>query len=360
MRIPSRPWLALMVGLALGTAAVRAGEPLRESRPGIRRNTNLLHSRTPPTSSPLDRLGDGPARSAIQSPPVPGGPPPPSRSLELDPKEERRLRQELDRRRHWLLENAARLNAGETGFSSPGRDRRRETARPGVSDNVERLLQATERGSATDRSASGQELDELGPDGSRAGDGERLVGDSPREGDRSDRPGRTDDDPSKAGQVPGFELPGFTPRSESTPGADSPRARPEATLFPDASELLTERQKEATTRARDEAFDQVLNEVAPTSGGSDALVSRATTVRRDQFQSLLASPAPPGGPVARAPSLFDAPVGTPSPAGRPVLPEGPARPTGVGLDAPRPAAARSAPVRVEPRPLVIPIPTRTF
>ncbi|MFM7101633.1 MAG: hypothetical protein ACKO3N_10740, partial [Verrucomicrobiota bacterium] len=303
MRTLSRSWLALMVGLGLGVGSGLAGEPLRESRPGTRRNTNLLHSKTPAAISPLERLGDGPARSAIPSPPVPGGAPPPSRSLELDPKEERRLRQELDRRRHWLLENAARLNAGETGFSNPGRDRRRETARPGVSDNVERLLQATERNSATERSASGQDLDELGPEDSRTGDGERVGGNSPREGDRTDRPGRPDDDPSRAGEVPGFDLPGFTPRGESTAGPDSPRARPEATLFPDASELLTERQKEATTRARDEAFDQVLNEVAPTSGGSDALVSRATAVRRDQFQNLLASPAPLGGPVARAPSL---------------------------------------------------------
>lgn len=356
----SRSCLLLLLGLAVGALTARAGEQLRESRPGARRGTNLLNSNSQPKRSILDRMGDGPARPAVQSPPVPGGVLPPPAVQEMDPKDERRLRNDLDRRRNWLLENAARLNAGETGTAGLERDRRRDSGRPGVPDNIDRLLKATDRGSDSEQALSGKESADGGRPGAKAADGEGEFGGSSRDGRDSERAGGAGKEETPAGQVAGFELPGFVPRSGSGADPDSPRARPESTLFPDAADLLSERQKEASTRARDESFNQLLNDVSREGGAGDPLVNRATATRRDQFQNLLAGPAPLAGPAVKSPSLFDSPVSTPGAAARTALPEGPARSSAPVFDSPRPAAGRPAPGRVEPRPLIIPIPTRGY
>lgn len=358
MPIQSRSCLILLLGLALGASWARAGEEIRESRPGVRRGTNLLDSTALPKRSVLDRLTDGPGRS-IQGPTIPGPVPPSTKTPEMDPKDERRLRQDLDRRRNWLLENAARLNSGETGTAGLERDRRRDTGRSATPDNIDRLLRATDRGSAGDRKAGGVD----GEDPALAGLTEEGKEEAFRRGFRDGSDGERDESGKEAvpaGQVPGFDLPDFMPRSSLGAETETLRSRPEGTLFPDASELLAERQQESVTRARDEAFDQMLNDVGRDGTASDPLVSRATASRRDQFQNLLAGPSPLAGPPVKAPSLFDSPVGAPIPAARSGLPEGPARSAAPAFEASRPGASRPAPARIEPRPLIIPIPTRGF
>ena len=341
----------------LATAA--AGEKMVESPPSKKRPEVSAPAATPAIDPILDRIlnpnGSGSSFSpgGIQSMPVV----PPTRPG-LDPLTQKRLGQQLDKRRNWLLENAAQIN-------SQGQIREKQTddtprfsqpagafAIPGAG---ERYLRATDPSPGGPQNAGKRGNSSENQNGLNPGenpDGTELEGDASGEAARA-VPFR-----SWTGEATGLLKGKASEVSRSGKEVFS-----ESGPFSNPGRSLLEDTRRTAMDERNAVFDRLLTGAtagpAGPEGSAPSLnslgLSTLTPSRSQQFQSLLAGPEAP----AASANVF----------GSPFAASGAARPSGF-LAEPNPSAnlgpigpvapQRPAAVRMEPRPALLQIPTRGF
>jgi hypothetical protein len=353
-REQSRRRLALWVGAVMASSALAtavAGEKMLESAPTKARPK--LSSPTPSIDPILDRLLNpntvGSESGGMQSMPIV-----PTVRPGLDPVTQKRLGQQLDKRRNWLLENAAQINGlgqirdleidDTPRFSQPGTGLTTRSA-------GERLLRATDTSSHTDSqrgnqpqnrtdSSSSQNRDEAEAETASVNDASRAVPFRSRSGDDGGTLNAKASDVSRSGKVIFSESGPF-----SSPGRS-----------------LLEDTRRTANEERNAVFDRLLRGGSAPAGPSTAAnglnslgLSTSTPSRSQQLQSLLAGPETP----TTSANVFGSPFGTASAAKPPGIltdhaPAANLGPIGPAI-APRPAA-----VRMEPRPALLQIPTRGF
>ena len=359
----SRPiaFPAVLLAVILAGAPAIAGEKIVElapSKAGPKATTSVK-----PIDPVLDHiLNSGKLDSGFNpgtSSPLPVNPKP---STGIDPALQKRWGAALDKRRNWLLENAATIGANESGgfkadaeyprFSQPMTD-------PQKSGFGDRYLRATQTANSTERQpgntpgngeidpSTGQPRNPLGVQGAAS------------------TPGNSD--LSAAGS------PGTINRIGASAFAEQGRFS-----APGQAQLDLGRQGAMSDRAA--IFDRLLSGSATTAPGAaptpDAAASgvfsltRTPASRAQQFQQLLAGPEPQRTPSATAfgssafgnsAGLAAAPGANPNRSLLPGL-------NGLGDRTTSPAAvpegtpthARQAPPKFEPRPALLPIPKRGF
>ena len=349
-----------LLALALASVPVRAGEKMVELPP------SKSGTRMTPAVKPMDPLMDRILNSGkIDSGFNPGNssavPSAPNRSAGFDPLLQKRWGAALDKRRNWLLENAATVGANDsTGFkanedyprfSQPAGD----TQKPGLGD---RYLRATENANSEQRRNSGNGGDSN--PGQSNGEIDPTTG-QPR--NILDGIGGISSGSVVAGANPGNRIgaSGFAEQGRfSAPGQ---------------TQLDLSRQAAASDRAA--MFDRLLSGAAPATATTPAADPEASSIfsltrtpgsRAQQFQNLLAGPEPQKTPSATAfgSSAFGSPSGLAAAPGvspsRSALPEL----TGLGdrtlspsaIPGSGPAIVRPPAPKFEPRPALLPIPTR--
>jgi|GEM_PF-2307765 len=355
-----------LLALALASVPLSAGEKMIEvppSKPG---------TRIAPTVKPVDPVLDRVLNSGkIDSGFNPGSstavPTAPNSSAGFDPLLQKRWGAALDKRRNWLLENAAAVGANDsTGlkaredyprFSQPGGD----AQKPGFGD---RYLRATESASAEQRRNSGNGGD---PNAGQSGEIDPTTGQP-----------RNILDPI-VGISPGTGLAGAngTIQGGNTANRIGASAFAEQGRFSAPGQTPIDLSRQAAASDRAAMFDRLLSGSVPATGTTPTAapdpssifsLTRTPGSRAQQFQNLLAGPEPQKTPSATAfgSSAFGSPAGLAATPG--VSPSRSALPgmTGLGdrtlspsaIPGSGPAIVRPPAPKFEPRPALLPIPTR--
>jgi hypothetical protein len=356
-----------LVALALASVPLSAGEKMIEvapSKPG---------TRIAPTVKPMDPVLDRVLNSGrIDSGFNPGNstavPTAPNPSGGLDPLLQKRWGAALDKRRNWLLENAATVGGNDsTGlkasedyprFSQPAGD----AQKPGFGD---RYLRATESANSEQRRNSGNGGDSNA--GQFGGEIDPTTG-QPR--NILDGIGGISSGSVVAGANGTFQ--GANPGNRIGASAFAEQGRFSA---PGQTQIDLNRQAAASDRAA--MFDRLLSGSAPANATTPAAapdpagifsLTRTPGSRAQQFQNLLAGPEPQKTPSATAfgSSAFGTSAGLAANPG--VSPSRSALPgiTGLGdrtlspsaIPGSAPAIVRPPAPKFEPRPALLPIPTR--
>jgi hypothetical protein len=358
----SRPvaFSAGLLAVILAGAPAIAGEKIVEvapSKPGPQSTTSVK-----PIDPVLDHiLNSGKLDSGFNpgtSSPLPVNPQP---SQSIDPALQKRWGAALDKRRNWLLENAATIGAKESGAFKANEDSPRFSqpmADPQKSGFGDRYLRATQTVNSAERQlgnasgngeidpSTGQPRSFLGIGGSASGSGNSAdLGTNP-----------------SSSIMNRIGASGFSEQGRfSTPGQ---------------AQVDLSRQAAATDRAA--IFDRLLSGSATATPGAtpDAAAStvfsltRTPVSRAQQFQQLLAGPEPQKTPSATAfgSSAFGTSTGlAPAPGANPnrsVLPglaglgDRTVSPSAVPGSAP--THVRPAAPKFEARPALLPIPKRGF
>ena len=349
------PWLGAVLTASVLTTAV-AGEKMVESAPSKERPKVVAP--TPSIDPILDRVLNPNGAGSFSTPggfqPMPVVPP---ARPGLDPLTQKRLGQQLDKRRNWLLENAAQIN-------SQGQIRDKQTddtprfsqpagsfALPGAGDRYLR---------ATDPSPGGTENS-----GQRSNSSQNQTGLSSAENpEGTEGQGGVTGEAGRA--VPFRSWTGDATGPLNGKGSDVSRSGKEVFSesgpFSNPGRSILDDSRRTAMDERNAMFDRLLTGAAATAGpaGAGATLnslglSTTTPSRSQQFQSLLAGPEAP----AAGANLF----------GNPFAASGPAKPSGILADrAPSAnlgpigpvAPQRPAAVRMEPRPELLQMPTRGF
>jgi hypothetical protein len=356
-----------LLALALASVPAYAGEKMVElppSKPG---------TRIVPSVKPIDPVMDHILNSGkIDSGFNPGNstavPTSPNPSAGFDPLLQKRWGAAVEKRRNWLLENAATVGATDLSPFKASEDYPRfsqplgDAQKPGFGD---RYLRATETANSAERRASNNGNDS-----------------------NSGRPGG-EMDPS-TGQprnildgIGGISSGSLMEGANATFQSGSVGNRIGASAFseqgrfsaPGQAQLDLTRQSAASDRAA--IFDRLLSGAAPANGTTPAADPEASSIfsltrtpgsRAQQFQNLLDGPEPQKPPSATAfgSSAFGTPSGLVATPG--VSPSRSALPglTGLGdrtlspsaIPGSAPAIVRPPARKFEPRPALLPIPTR--
>ncbi len=337
---------------------------LPPSRPGTRMT---------PTVKPLDPVMDtilnsGRIDSGFNTGNSTAIPTTPNPSAGFDPLLQKRWGAALDKRRNWLLENAATVGANDLNgfkanedsprFSQPAAD----VSKHGFGD---RYLRATEAAHSNQRRNSGN-------------GGDSNAGQSNGEIDPATGQPRNPLD-----AIGGISSGSVVAGANGTLQSANPVNRIGASGFseqgrfsaPGQTQIDLSRQAAASDRAA--IFDRLLSGSAPATATTQAAEAEASSVfsltrtpgsRAQQFQNLLAGPEPQKTPSATAfgSSAFGSPAGLAAAPG--VSPSRSALPglTGLGdrtlspsaIPGSAPAIVRPPAPKFEPRPALLPIPTR--
>jgi hypothetical protein len=356
-----------LLALALASVPLSAGEKMIEvapSKPG---------TRIAPTVKPMDPVLDRVLNSGkIDSGFNPGNstavPTAPNPSAGLDPLLQKRWGAALDKRRNWLLENAATVGGNESTGLKASEDYPRFTQpagdaqKPGFGD---RYLRATESANSQHRRSSGNGGDPNA--GQLGGEIDPTTG-QPR--NILDGIGGISSGSVVAGANGTFQ--GANPGNRIGASAFAEQGRFSA---PGQTQLDLNRQAAASDRAA--MFDRLLSGSAPATATTPAAapdpagifsLTRTPGSRAQQFQNLLAGPEPQKTPSATAfgSSAFGTSAGLAATPG--VSPSRSALPgiTGLGdrtlspsaIPGSAPAIVRPPAPKFEPRPALLPIPTR--
>lgn len=356
-----------LLALALASVPLSAGEKMIEvppSKPG---------TRIAPTVKPMDPVLDRVLNSGkIDSGFNPGSstavPTAPNPSAGFDPLLQKRWGAALDKRRNWLLENAAAVGGNDsTGlkatedyprFSQPAGD----VQKPGFGD---RYLRATETANSEQRRNSPNGGD---PNAGQSGGSIDPTTGQPR--NILDGIGGISSGSVLSGINGTFQ--GANPGSRIGASAFAEQGRFSA---PGQTQIDLNRQAAASDRAA--MFDRLLSGSAPATGTTPTAapdpssifsLTRTPGSRAQQFQNLLSGPEPQKTPSASAfgSSAFGSPAGLAAAPG--VSPSRSALPgmTGLGdrtlspsaIPGSGPAIVRPPAPKFEPRPALLPIPTR--
>ena len=363
---PLLPLCRWAVLIAVG-APVLLGEEMREIAPGSRQGRKEIQAADQIRPPLLERLGSFDLRSGRVPSAAPDPGPVPSSSGELSPAQRKKALDLLDRRRNWLIENAATLHRMERDGGDGGIDPEAEdTLNPGMTRSLQRLLEATERPGVDDpRRQSAGKTPRQGMESSNADSGE-----SEGPGNPSRRPDVgvrliPEDGLAESGPSTGA---GITPdRYSPEPAFGLSDRRAGTGLFPDQRRDLRDEDPAlaALNTRRAGAFEEILTTRTDDRGtgpweGASALFGRSSGARSSAFQTLLQSPDWSTGPGPVGPSLFAPPTGpVGAPAARPIDLPTANRAALPAAFAPAVAAPRPAAPRIETRPLVLPVPTRS-
>lgn len=359
----SRPiaFPAVLLAVILAGAPAIAGEKIVElapSKPGTKPTTSVK-----PIDPVLDHiLNSGKIDSGFNpgtSSPLPVNPKP---STGIDPALQKRWGAALDKRRNWLLENAATVGANESGAFKAGAEYPRFSqpmTDPQKSGFGDRYLRATQTANSAERQtgnasgngqidpATGQPRNPFGIAGTTSGSGNSDLGAT-----------------GSPGTINGIGASGFAEQGRfSAPGQ---------------AQVDLGRQGAMSDRAA--IFDRLLSGSAtPTPGAAPAPdaassgvfnLTRTPASRAQQFQQLLAGPEPQRPPSATAfgSSAFGTSTGlAPAPGANPnrsVLPGlaglGDRAVSASAVPDGTPTHVRQAAPKFEPRPALLPIPKRGF
>lgn len=357
---------ALGFALATGMDPALAGEKMIEAAPS-KPGTKLT-----PTAPALDPVLDhilnpGKQGSSSFNPGAPNIAPAAPSTPGMDPAIQKRWSIQLDKRRNWLLENAATLNSQQDPrlendyprFSQPGNQL-------GQSRFGERYLRATESAASPDRNPSARPGSQQGAEGEI----DPLTG-LPRQ---SDTPGSAGSlAPGTANTVP------FLSR-DPVPDTRGLSAFSDKGRFSAPTTTVGEFGRRTPAEDRASSFERLLsgstatgNPSNPANPGGETTplspfgLTRSTSSRSQQFQTLLAGPEAPRPPAASTlgTSAFGTSAFGASPAapgavrnGLTALPDRTLSPS--ALPGATPIPPRPAPPKFEPRPALLPIPTRGF
>lgn len=356
-----------LLALALASVSADAGEKMIEIAP------TKAGTRMTPTVKPMDPVMDTILNSGkFDSSFNPGNssalPTTPNPSSGFDPLLQKRWGAALDKRRNWLLENAAAVGANDpTGFKANGDYPRfsqpaGDAQKPGFGD---RYLRATETANSDQRrnpsnggdSNGGQSIGEIDP---TTGQPRNIL----------DGIGGISSGSVVAGANATFQ--NANPGSRIGASGFSEQGRFTA---PGQAQADLSRQAAASDRAA--MFDRLLSGSAPSTATTPSATPEPASIfsltrtpgsRAQQFQNLLAGPEPQKAPSATAfgSSAFGGPSGLTANPG--VSPSRSALPgiTGLGdrtlspsaIPGSAPAIVRPPAPKFEPRPALLPIPTR--
>ncbi len=344
------PGFAHRVGAALTVAlAVTAlgGEKMVESAPSKERPK--LPSKTTPIDPLLDRvLNPGGANSSFNPGAMPVVPGIPQTRPGMDPNLQRQLGLRADKRRNWLLENAAQVDS-QGQLREVDLDPTPRFSQPGGSLNApgtgERYLRATD---STRPHPAAQANDPSQPIGSETAE------------DRHNNVA-TREESSRA--IPFRTMTGDANSARNSEGSPSERkgafSDPRALANPGHSALDDARKSAAEERSA--VFDRLLsNNSQSSSGAQDSTIvgslgmTKTPPTRSQQFQSLLS--APPAAPTV---GLFSSPLNAAA-APRAAAGSLAERPSTAIAPVAAPIAPKAPPIRLEPRPALLQIPTRGF
>ncbi len=325
-------------------------------------------TRMAPTVKPMDPVMDAILNSGkIDSGFNPGNstaiPSAPNPSAGFDPLLQKRWGAALDKRRNWLLENAATVGAnGSSGFKA-NEDYPRfsqpaaELSKPGFGD---RYLRATETANTDQRSNSGNGSESNGEIDPTTGQPRNIL----------DGIGGISSGSVMSGANATFQ--GANPVNRIGAAGFAEQGRFSA---PGQTQIDLSRQAAGADRAA--MFDRLLSGSAPATATTPAAAPEPSSIfsltrtpgsRAQQFQNLLAGPEPQKTPSATAfgSSAFGSPAGLAAAPG--VSPSRSALPglTGLGdrtlspsaIPGSAPATVRPPAPKFEPRPALLPIPTR--
>lgn len=355
-----------LLALALASVPADAGEKMIELPP------SKSGTRMTPTVRPMDPVMDAILNSGkIDSGFNPGNssavPSAPSPSPGFDPLLQKRWGAALEKRRNWLLENAATVGAKDFGLKA-GEDYPRfsqpapELSKPGFGD---RYLRATETSASIQRRNSSN-----GGDSNAGQSGSDIDPATGQPRNILDGIGGISSGSVGAGAIGTFQ--GANPPNRIGASGFSEQGRFTA---PGQPQIDLNRQAAASDRAA--MFDRLLSGSAPATATTPAAepetasifsLTRTPGSRAQQFQSLLAGPEPQKTPSATAfgSSAFGNPAGLAAAPG--VSPSRSALPglTGLGdrtlspsaIPGSGPAIVRPPAPKFEPRPALLPIPTR--
>lgn len=350
-----------LMALILAGASALAGEKMVElppSKPG-----NKMAPAVKPIDPVLDHiLNSGKIDSGFNpgsSSPVPTTPAP---SQGIDPALQKRWGLALEKRRNWLLENAAVIGASESGafkasddlprFSQPGS----AATKPGFGDRYLRATQTANTERSTGNPANTVEIDPTTgqPRNSLDGIGGNASG--------------------ALDGGPGNLAPTLAPIGRIGASAFAEQGR-----FTSPAQAQLDLNRRGATAERAAIFDRLLSGTAAPASGSltdNASASgpfnltRTPVSRAQQFQNLLAGPEPQKvpSPTAFGSSAFGNSAGLASAPGtspsRSVLPGlnglGDRTLSPSAIPGSAPTVTRPPAPKFEPRPALLPIPTRGF
>lgn len=290
----------------------------------------------PDRFSNLPSLGTGINPGALPDSPVPT----PYQSGKLDPQAQRRWLLLEDKKRNWLLENAAKANSprkdgGAEEFSSE---------RPGPTDSLskisaDRLRRATERRDPKDEQAEAAK--------ETTAFGNETEADEAKGKKHARDEGSADPSAPKPATAFAIGNPGDPERAAET---TRPSLGNDFFVTPGLGGV-DERQRERIA-VRGAEFDQMLGGIGQNAvpGGLD--LSRATPDRARRFEAILGG-GDAGGGLA-SPQPFAAAAAPPRPDFSPAL----GRVNPIQLPGSTPAPPPAAAPKFQPRPIFLQIPTR--
>lgn len=345
-----RPGIARRVGIALAVSAAMtafAGEKMVESAPSKERPR--LPARTTPIDPILDRvLNPGGASSSFNPGGMPVVPGVPQTRPGIDPNLQRQWGLQADRKRNWLLENAAQFDSqGQLRelATDPTPQFSRPTAILQVPGTGERYLRATE----ADRPEQTE----------KANDPSKPIG-SESEADRQNNVA-TSAESSRAIPFRSMTGDGTSVRGAEASLSEQKGAFSDPGGFANSGRSVLEDARKIAAEERSAVFDRLLSSQSQAPGVAQEPsplgglgLSKTPPSRSQQFQSLLATP-----PEAASAGLFGSQLSA-SAAPRAAAGNLGERPTTSLAPAAAPVAPKAAPVRLEPRPALLQIPTRGF
>jgi hypothetical protein len=333
--------------LGLGVAAclasgLFAGDPIVEVQPGSAKKPGATPTGPAKPASPvpdrysnLPSLGSGVSPGTLPDAPVAT----PYQPGKIDPELRRQLMLQQDKKRNWLIENAAKVNTKPKNGGADDLTPDKESSTDSLSKiSMDRLRRATERKDPKADRSKGEE----NPDGSRDND-------TARDRNPNDLDDPADDAPKPKPAM--SQLFGKAGDAERAAKANQPSLAHELFASPTAGGP-EERQRERMA-VRGAEFDQMLGGINAGPAGASALdFGRSTSDRSRQFESLLSGPDPVsslggGSPLAAA-----------ALAPRPNATVEFGRVNAIQLPSTGPGPAPAALPKAEPRPLFLPIPTR--
>ena len=341
---------ARRVGVALTVSAAMtalAGEKMIESAPSKERPK--LPAKTAPIDPLLDRvLNPGGASSSFNPGGMPVVPGIPQTRPGIDPNLQRQWGLHADKKRNWLLENAAQFDSqGQLRevdvdptprFSQP-------TARLQAPGTGERYLRATDTNRPEQAAQTSDPSQSAGTES---------------QADRKNNVA-TSEESSRAIPFRTMTGEGTTTRGTEASQSDRKGVFSDPSGFANSGRSVLEDARKTAAEERSAVFDRLLSNQSQTPGGTPEAtslgglgLSKTPASRSQQFQSLLSAP-----PAATSAGLFgsQASVAAGPRAAAGTLGE---RPTTSLAPAAAPAAPKAAPVRIEPRPALLQIPTRGF
>lgn len=345
-----RPGIARRIGVALVVSASMtafAGEKMVESAPSKERPK--LPSRTAPIDPILDRvLNPGGANSSFNPGGMPVVPGNPQTRPGIDPILQRQWGLQADKKRNWLLENAAQVDSkGQLReldvdptqrFSQP-------TAILHAPGTGERYLRATEA-DRPERTA-------------RASDPSKPVG-AESEADRQNNVA-TSAESSRAIPFRTMTGDGTSVRGSEASQSDPKGAFGDPNGFANSGRSVLEDARKSAAEERSAVFDRLLSNQSQSPGSAQESSplgglnsSKTPPSRSQQFQSLFSAP-----PAVASAGLFGSQLNA---AAAPRAAAGALgeRPTTSLAPAAAPVAPKATPIRLEPRPALLQIPTRGF